>query len=72
MIKTTIKETTEKYDKDGKIVEKIIREETTEDDETKRPFIYPSTTPYNTPYMPDSSKTYPQITWGINTSSACQ
>lgn len=72
MIKTTIKETTEKYDKDGKIVEKIIREETTEDDETKRPFIYPSITP-NSPYnMPDSSKTYPQITWGINTSSAGQ
>ncbi len=32
MIKTKIIETTEKYDKDGKLVEKITREETTEDD----------------------------------------
>ena len=69
MIKTTIKETIEKYDKDGKIVEKIIREETTEDDETKRPFIHPDTTPYNIPCMPDSLKTYPHVTWGLNTSS---
>ncbi len=36
MIKTKIIETTEKYDKDGKLVEKITREETTEDDETKQ------------------------------------
>lgn len=33
MIKTKIIETTEKYDKDGKLVEKITREETSEDDE---------------------------------------
>lgn len=32
MIKTKIIETTEKYDKDGKLVEKIVREETSEDD----------------------------------------
>lgn len=32
MVKTKIIETTEKYDKDGKLVEKITREETTEDD----------------------------------------
>lgn len=32
MIKTKIVETTEKYDKDGKLVEKITREETSEDD----------------------------------------
>lgn len=32
MIKTKIIETTEKYDKDGKLVEKITREETSEDD----------------------------------------
>lgn len=32
MVKTEIIETTEKYDKDGKLVEKITREETTEDD----------------------------------------
>lgn len=37
MIKTKIIETTEKYDKDGKLVEKITREETSED-----------TTDYNT------------------------
>lgn len=32
MVKTKIIETTEKYDKDGKLVEKIAREETSEDD----------------------------------------
>ena len=32
MIKTMIKETTKKYDKDGKLLEKITREETTQDD----------------------------------------
>lgn len=32
MIKTKMIETTEKYDKDGKLVEKITREETSEDD----------------------------------------
>lgn len=32
MIKTKITETTERYDKDGKLVEKIIREEESEDD----------------------------------------
>lgn len=32
MIKTKISETTEKYDKDGKLVERITREETIEDD----------------------------------------
>lgn len=32
MIKTKIIETTEKYDKDGKLVEKVMREENTEDD----------------------------------------
>ena len=37
MIKTTIKETTEKYDKDGKLLEKITREETTEDDSDYSP-----------------------------------
>lgn len=36
MVKTKIIETTEKYDKDGKLVEKITREETTEDDETRQ------------------------------------
>ncbi len=37
MVKTTIKETTEKYDKDGKLLEKITREETTEDDSDYSP-----------------------------------
>ena len=37
MIKTTIKETTEKYDKDGKLLEKTTREETTEDDSDYSP-----------------------------------
>lgn len=32
MVKTTITETTKKYDKDGKLVEEITRSETTEDD----------------------------------------
>lgn len=32
MIKTKIIETIEKYDKDGKLVEKVTREETSEDD----------------------------------------
>lgn len=49
MIRITITETTEKYDKDGKLVEKITREETTEDDETRFPVI---TSPYE-PYNPN-------------------
>lgn len=32
MVKTKIIETTEKYDKDGNLVEKITREKTSEDD----------------------------------------
>lgn len=32
MVKTKITETTEKYDKDGNLVEKITREEESEDD----------------------------------------
>lgn len=31
MVKTKITETIERYDKDGKLIEKSIREETTED-----------------------------------------
>lgn len=45
MIKTIITETTLKYDKDGNLVEKIIREEKTEDDETRYPGIT-TTYPY--------------------------
>lgn len=47
MIRTTITETTEKYDKDGKLIEKITREETTEDDETRFPVSVPPYEPYN-------------------------
>ena len=47
MIKTKIVETTEKYDKDGKLVEKITREETTEDDETRFPVTPLPYEPYN-------------------------
>lgn len=41
MAKTKITETTEKYDKDGKLVEKITREETSEDDTSYVP-TYPN------------------------------
>lgn len=43
IIKTKITKTTEKYDKDGKLVEKITREETTEDDTVYKSgsIIYP-------------------------------
>lgn len=40
MIKRTVKETTEKFDKDGKLIERITREETETDDETRYP-VYP-------------------------------
>ena len=43
MIKTHIVETTEKFDKDGTLTERITREETTEDDETRYPVV---ATPY--------------------------
>lgn len=41
MVKTKIVETTEKYDEDGKLVEKITREETSEDDT-----VYSPSTPW--------------------------
>lgn len=44
MVKTKIIETTEKYDKDGKLVEKITRKETSEDDT-----VYTPSTPWNVP-----------------------
>ena len=49
MVKTKIVETTEKYDKDGKLVERITREETTEDDETR----FPATPLLYEPYNPN-------------------
>lgn len=42
MVKTKITEITEKYDKDGKLVEKITREESTEGDTTTS-YIIPHT-----------------------------
>ena len=44
MIKTTVTETIEKYDKDGNLIEKTTKTETTEDDETRYP-VYPNITP---------------------------
>lgn len=49
MIKTKIIETTEKYDKDGKLVEKITREETSEDDETRPYGTLTTNAPRNLP-----------------------
>lgn len=49
MIKTTITETTEKFDDNGKLVEKITREEISEDDTV----YYPSYT-MPVPYVPDT------------------
>lgn len=61
MVKTKIIKTTEKYDKDGKLVEKITREETTEDDETRSyttPIISsnPWTVPTPVPCCRDNTK----------------
>lgn len=46
MTKIKIEETTEKYDENGKLVEKITREETIEDDT----IYYPK---YRNPWMPN-------------------
>lgn len=51
MIKRTIKEITERYDKDGYLVEKITREETESDDETRYSL---------------QSPTYPSYPWNLN------
>lgn len=60
MIKTKIIETTEKYDKDGNIIEKVTREETSEDDGIEgHKFIatnYPTNLPWNMPYVPHCEK----------------
>lgn len=66
MTKSKIIETTEKYDKDGKLVEKITREETTEDDETRlytAPIIpsNPWAVPTPVPCCRDNTKL--QCTW---------
>lgn len=54
MVKTTIKEVTEKFDKNGTLIEKLTREEFVEDDENCGVINIPSptiTTPA-TPYTP--------------------
>lgn len=43
MIKTKVVETTEKYDSEGRLVEKVTREETSEDDNSTYP-VYTTTT----------------------------
>lgn len=45
MVKMKITEITEKYDKDGKLIEKITREETSEDDA-----VYTPSTPWTAPF----------------------
>ena len=62
MIKTKIIETTEKYDKDGKLVEKITREETTEDDETRFPATPLPYEPYNPNHVWYKTERYCTIT----------
>lgn len=55
MVKTKIVETTEKYDENGKLVEKITREETSEDDTVYYPSYQSPVTPL--PYInPDTGK----------------
>jgi len=77
MIKRTVKETTEKYDKDGKLVERITREETETDDETRYPLQSP-TYPWNPNATPDYPSKPFEITWAsnnpytINCSSECK
>lgn len=65
MIKTIITETTLKYDKDGNLVEKIIREEKTEDDETR----YPGIT-HTYPYVFSNKRSDEPITY--NTTVTCE
>lgn len=43
MVKTKVVETTEKYDSDGRLVERVTREETSEDDNSTYP-VYTTTT----------------------------
>lgn len=65
MIKTKIVETTEKYDENGKLIEKITREETTEDDETR----FPITTPWIQPYVYDTGRPIPNESYCTVTST---
>lgn len=55
MVKTKIVETTKKFNENGKLVEKITREETSEDDTVYYPSYTHSVTPL--PYInPDTRK----------------
>lgn len=60
MVKTKIVETIEKYDKDGKLIEKITREETTEDDEMRY-------SPLTVPDMPQWKPGEPGVPWYTTT-----
>lgn len=52
MVKTTITETTEKFDENGKLVERVIRTEESDDDT----IYYPN---WNTTPLPSSPSTIP-------------
>ena len=56
MIKTKIIETTERYDKDGALIEKTVREETVEND-GERVLTYPSY-PLSNPQSPMDYQPY--------------
>lgn len=78
MIKRVIKETIEKYDKDGKLVEKITREETESDDETRYPLqgltypLNPNGTSVVNPGEPLTIKYGTNNPYVINCSSECK
>lgn len=55
MTKTKIVETTEKYDENGKLVEKITREETTDDDTVYYPQYTSPVTPIPNIIQPNKS-----------------
>ena len=57
MIKTKIIETTERYDKDGTLIEKTVREETVENDAGTSVPPYPSY-PLNSPQSPMDYQPY--------------
>ena len=62
MVKTTIKEVTEKFDKNGTLIERLTREEFIEDDEKGLEYIStnPISTPwYEEPYCITKSETIP-------------
>lgn len=54
MVKTTIKETTEKFDKDGNLIEKVTREESSEDDSD-----------YSPTYAPPNYEPWQPIKWNL-------